>query len=187
VSLANLKILGTLVTLFTTFHLFRADRRLFIYDVLCFCAWVLFVYKSIYSVCARIRHFISQVSLNRSPSPPSSKSQISQLSDLLYVRRIYCSPFPYFKQLLDGAFPGTATITTGNLDNPFPLIPTQPPNNPASMVTGQTQHMFYRGTDEIIYHIWWVPNPPPFGTFNTDKWSGPNLPNRPDQAAAGDA
>jgi hypothetical protein len=30
-------------------------------------------------------------------------------------------PFPFFKQLLDTAFPGTATITTGNLDNPFPL------------------------------------------------------------------
>ncbi len=30
-------------------------------------------------------------------------------------------PFPFFKQLVDTAFPGTATITTGNLDNPFPL------------------------------------------------------------------
>jgi len=30
-------------------------------------------------------------------------------------------PFPFFKQLLDTAFPGTSTITTGNLDNPFPL------------------------------------------------------------------
>ena len=30
-------------------------------------------------------------------------------------------PFPFFKQLMDTAFPGTATITTGNLDNPFPL------------------------------------------------------------------
>ena len=30
-------------------------------------------------------------------------------------------PFPFFKQLVDTAFPGTTTITTGNLDNPFPL------------------------------------------------------------------
>ena len=30
-------------------------------------------------------------------------------------------PFPFFKQLMDTAFPGTATITSGNLDNPFPL------------------------------------------------------------------
>jgi hypothetical protein len=30
-------------------------------------------------------------------------------------------PFPFFKQLVDTAFPGTSTITTGNLDNPFPL------------------------------------------------------------------
>jgi hypothetical protein len=30
-------------------------------------------------------------------------------------------PFPYFKQLLDVAFPGTSTITSGNLDDPFPL------------------------------------------------------------------
>lgn len=31
-------------------------------------------------------------------------------------------PFPFFKQLLDVAFPGTATITAGpNLDNPYPL------------------------------------------------------------------
>lgn len=30
-------------------------------------------------------------------------------------------PFPFFKQLVDTAFPGTATISTGNLDNPFPL------------------------------------------------------------------
>ncbi len=30
-------------------------------------------------------------------------------------------PFPIFKQLLDLAFPGTSTIRTGNLDNPFPI------------------------------------------------------------------
>lgn len=30
-------------------------------------------------------------------------------------------PFPAFKRLLDTAFPGTSTITQGNLDNPFPL------------------------------------------------------------------
>jgi hypothetical protein len=30
-------------------------------------------------------------------------------------------PFPLFKQLMDTAFPGTSTITTGNLYNPFPL------------------------------------------------------------------
>jgi hypothetical protein len=31
-------------------------------------------------------------------------------------------PFPFFKRLLDNAFPGTSTINTGpNFDNPFPL------------------------------------------------------------------
>jgi hypothetical protein len=30
-------------------------------------------------------------------------------------------PFPTFKQVVDIAFPGTSTITSGNLDNPFPL------------------------------------------------------------------
>ena len=30
-------------------------------------------------------------------------------------------PFPFFKQLVDTAFPGTAIITSGNLDNPFPV------------------------------------------------------------------
>jgi len=31
------------------------------------------------------------------------------------------NPFPHFKQLVDSYFPGTSTITGGNLDNPFPL------------------------------------------------------------------
>jgi hypothetical protein len=31
-------------------------------------------------------------------------------------------PFPFFKQTVDAAFPGTSIITTGNLDNPF-LLP----------------------------------------------------------------
>jgi hypothetical protein len=30
-------------------------------------------------------------------------------------------PFPFFKQLVDTAFPGTSIITSGNLNNPFPL------------------------------------------------------------------
>lgn len=30
-------------------------------------------------------------------------------------------PFPFFKTLLETGFPGTSTITGGNLDNPFPL------------------------------------------------------------------
>ncbi|MBV8956894.1 MAG: hypothetical protein JO153_16275 [Solirubrobacterales bacterium] len=30
-------------------------------------------------------------------------------------------PFPYFKQMLDTAFPGTSQITSGNLDDPYPL------------------------------------------------------------------
>jgi hypothetical protein len=30
-------------------------------------------------------------------------------------------PFPYFKLMLDNAFPGTSTMTSGNLDNPYPL------------------------------------------------------------------
>ena len=30
-------------------------------------------------------------------------------------------PFPFFKQLVGTAFPGTSTIASGNLDNPFPL------------------------------------------------------------------
>lgn len=34
-------------------------------------------------------------------------------------------PFPFFKQTVDAAFPGTSIITTGNLDNPFPLPSTR--------------------------------------------------------------
>jgi hypothetical protein len=34
---------------------------------------------------------------------------------------ISVDPFPSFKQRLDSAFPGTATITGPNLDNPYPL------------------------------------------------------------------
>ena len=30
-------------------------------------------------------------------------------------------PFPYFKQMLDLAFPGTSSIASGNLDDPYPL------------------------------------------------------------------
>jgi hypothetical protein len=30
-------------------------------------------------------------------------------------------PFPYFKELLDAAFPGVGTISSGDLDNPWPL------------------------------------------------------------------
>jgi hypothetical protein len=30
-------------------------------------------------------------------------------------------PFPFFKRLVDTALPGTSTITSGNLDNPFPI------------------------------------------------------------------
>jgi hypothetical protein len=32
-------------------------------------------------------------------------------------------PFPFFKNLVDIGFPGTATITSGNLDNPWPIAP----------------------------------------------------------------
>ena len=31
------------------------------------------------------------------------------------------NPFPHFKKLLDSYFPGVSPITSGNLDNPFPL------------------------------------------------------------------
>jgi hypothetical protein len=34
---------------------------------------------------------------------------------------ITANPFPRFKRLVDSYFPGTTTITRGNLDNPFPL------------------------------------------------------------------
>jgi hypothetical protein len=31
-------------------------------------------------------------------------------------------PFPFFRHLVDTVLPGTATITTGNQDNPFPIL-----------------------------------------------------------------
>jgi hypothetical protein len=31
------------------------------------------------------------------------------------------NPFPRFKQIVDHSFPGTSFVTSGNLDNPFPL------------------------------------------------------------------
>ena len=65
--------------------------------------------------------------------------------------------------------------------------PQRPPQvaagDPATMVTGQVQHTFYRADNGAIHHVWWDPN----GGFGNDQWSGPNVgPQRPPQVAAGD-
>ena len=57
-------------------------------------------------------------------------------------------PFPHFKQLVDSYFPGTATITGADLDNPFPLKDVL--STPAEIVwhnngTNETQIWFYDG------------------------------------------
>jgi len=38
-------------------------------------------------------------------------------------------PFPFFKQIADMAYPGTMTITSGNIDNPFPILVVRSPGN----------------------------------------------------------
>ena len=63
-------------------------------------------------------------------------------------------PFPAFSRLLNIYYPGTATISGPNLDNPFPLQEEQ-------------QHTFYRGTDGAINHIFWHPT----NQFYWDQWT----------------
>ena len=50
-------------------------------------------------------------------------------------------PFPEFKKALDTAFPGTSVITTGDLDNPFPLG-----------ILPMMRHVF-SGGDGVIYAL----------------------------------
>jgi len=61
---------------------------------------------------------------------------------------ITANPFPRFKRLVDSYFPGTSTITAGNLDNPFPLK--QLRRTPGEIlwhndVTNETQMWFWDG------------------------------------------
>jgi hypothetical protein len=54
--------------------------------------------------------------------------------------------------------------------------------DPATMVTTNQQHIFYRGTDGAINHIWWDV---PTGHLYMDQWTNhPDVPHAP--AAAGD-
>jgi hypothetical protein len=58
------------------------------------------------------------------------------------------NPFPHFKKLIDSYFPGTSTITSGNLDNPFPL--TEILTNPGEILwhnsdTAETQIWVWDG------------------------------------------
>jgi Repeat of unknown function (DUF346) len=74
-------------------------------------------------------------------------------------------PFPAFWKLLNASFPGTTAIPGSNPDNPFPLREEQ-------------QHVFYRGSDGAINHIFWHPSNQLFH----DQWT--QLTGAP--AAAGD-
>lgn len=48
--------------------------------------------------------------------------------------------------------------------------------DPVTMVYGPEQHIFYRGIDGGIYHVWWVPDPPArTSNFGHHQWSGPNV------------
>jgi hypothetical protein len=97
-------------------------------------------------------------------------------------------PFPWFKALLDGAFPSQrGNIILGpNRDNPFPLSPrlsTTAPNNPASMVYNLQQHIFSTWTDGKILHIWYDQ---PSGNYASDQWTGGPGGRTSAPAAAGD-
>ncbi len=125
-------------------------------------------------------------------------------------------PFPTFKRILDNYFPGTATISGPNPDNPFPLANpfTLPINHifwdaptnqlyrdqwtqaavgdPATMVWPNQQHIFYRGIDGVINHIFWdaptnhlywddwtkVGAPPAAGDPATMVWPNQQDPNQ---------
>jgi hypothetical protein len=65
-----------------------------------------------------------------------------------------------------------------------PDVPQGPPaaGDPATMVTTNQQHIFYRGTDGAINHIWWDV---PTAHLYMDQWTHhPDVPQGP--AAAGD-
>ena len=64
------------------------------------------------------------------------------------LTRTFVDPFPHFEQLVDSYFPGASTITSGDLDNPFPLpdvlsVPSQIFWHNAE--TNETQIWFYDG------------------------------------------
>jgi hypothetical protein len=79
------------------------------------------------------------------------------------------NPFPFFKMLLDKAFPGTATITTGNLDDPFPLsqwfhgtpsagdVAVAPGTSLTSWYTTpeNVQHIAYVGVDQQVHECFY--------------------------------
>ena len=62
-------------------------------------------------------------------------------------------PFPFFKQLLDR----TSTITTGNLDNPFPLIDPRIAVSSGCAVARASDHLdvFWAAPDGSVWSNWW--------------------------------
>lgn len=61
-----------------------------------------------------------------------------------------------------------------NFDNALVEIPivdsTGAHGNPATMVYGQQQHIFYRGPGGGLYHIWWDQS---VNQLAWDQWGGP--------------
>jgi hypothetical protein len=66
-------------------------------------------------------------------------------------------PFPFFKRLLDRTFPGTSTITGGNLDDPFPLIDPDIAGTSGFAVARAPYHLdvYWVGPDGTIGTQWW--------------------------------
>ena len=75
-------------------------------------------------------------------------------------------PFPFFKQLLDR----TSTITTGNLDDPFPLVDPRIAVSSGCAVARTPDHLdvFWVGPDGAIATQWWDGAP-------GANWGGPAL------------
>ena len=80
----------------------------------------------------------------------------------------HADPFPRFKALLDGAYPGTTTIPGSNPDNPFPIFPTwghfdltaaagatSAVSEPSGYAfEGESrQHVVYRGADNHVHEL----------------------------------
>jgi hypothetical protein len=82
----------------------------------------------------------------------------------------------------------TQALNPGPNDSPKTQAPPAA-GDPATMVYGLQQHIFYRGTDGAIYHVFWDEPSNNFGNGPTyyDQWSGTNVGSgRPTTMAAGD-
>jgi len=89
-------------------------------------------------------------------------------------------PFPAFKSLIDTYFPGISTISSGDLNNPFPLgISFRSVKNMAISRIPNHLDVFWVGQDGGVGTAWWDQN------ANDGKWNAPFSIAPPGSAVAG--